>query len=49
MISFHENTPPVLYNSKRPHKSPELLKPAEYILRENKNCNMWWNVLYKTG
>ena len=26
----------VLYNSKRPHKSPELLTPVEYILRENK-------------
>ncbi len=32
----------VLYNSKRPHKSLELLTPVEYILRENKNCNMWW-------
>ncbi|EPD1819839.1 IS3 family transposase [Escherichia coli] len=31
----------VLYNSKRPHKSLELLTPVEYILRENKNCNMW--------
>lgn len=32
----------VLYNSKRPHKSLELLTPVECILRENKNCNMWW-------
>lgn len=32
----------VLYNSKRPHKSLELLTPVEYILHENKNCNMWW-------
>ncbi|HBQ6381210.1 TPA: IS481 family transposase [Klebsiella pneumoniae] len=32
----------VLYNSKRPHKSLELMTPVDYILRESKNCNMWW-------
>ncbi|MBZ8225583.1 hypothetical protein H5Q63_25575, partial [Escherichia coli] len=32
----------VLYNSKRPHKALALMTPVEYILRENKNCNMWW-------
>ncbi|ENW9131702.1 IS481 family transposase, partial [Escherichia coli] len=32
----------VLYNSKSPHKFLELLAPVEYILRENKNYNMWW-------
>ncbi|HBR4101714.1 TPA: hypothetical protein L9U11_005135, partial [Klebsiella pneumoniae] len=31
-----------LYNSKRPHKSLELMTPVDYILRESKNCNMWW-------
>ncbi|MBG8758032.1 IS481 family transposase, partial [Klebsiella pneumoniae] len=30
------------YNSKRPHKSLELMTPVDYILRESKNCNMWW-------
>ncbi|MFO5848576.1 IS3 family transposase, partial [Klebsiella pneumoniae] len=29
----------VLYNSKRPHKSLELMTPVDYILRESKNCN----------
>ncbi|MFM8141310.1 hypothetical protein PU651_26075, partial [Klebsiella pneumoniae] len=28
--------------SKRPHKSLELMTPVDYILRESKNCNMWW-------
>ncbi|NYX74654.1 IS481 family transposase, partial [Escherichia coli] len=32
----------VLYNSKRPHKALALMTPVEYILKENKNCNMWW-------
>ncbi len=32
----------VLYNSKRPRKALALMTPVEYILRENKNCNMWW-------
>lgn len=32
----------VLYNSKRPHKAFALITPVKYILRENKNCNMWW-------
>ncbi|HHT0573324.1 TPA: IS481-like element ISKpn28 family transposase [Klebsiella pneumoniae] len=32
----------VLYNSKRPHKSLELMTPVDNILRESKNCNMWW-------
>lgn len=32
----------VLYNSKRPHKAFALITPVDYILRENKNCNMWW-------
>ncbi|MTX87366.1 IS481 family transposase, partial [Klebsiella pneumoniae] len=32
----------VLYNSKRPHKSLELRTSVDYILRESKNCNMWW-------
>lgn len=32
----------VLYNNKRPHKTLALRTPVEYILRENKNCNMWW-------
>ncbi|MDZ3283989.1 IS481 family transposase, partial [Klebsiella pneumoniae] len=27
---------------KRPHKSLELMTPVDYILRESKNCNMWW-------
>ncbi|TKI26596.1 hypothetical protein FCN82_29150 [Klebsiella variicola] len=31
-----------MYNSKRPHKSLELMTPVDYILRESKNCNMWW-------
>lgn len=31
----------VLYNSKRPHKALALMTPVEYILKENKNCNMW--------
>jgi transposase InsO family protein len=26
----------VLYNSKRPHKSLELMTPVDYILRESK-------------
>ncbi|MDZ2306785.1 IS481 family transposase, partial [Klebsiella quasipneumoniae] len=26
----------------RPHKSLELMTPVDYILRESKNCNMWW-------
>ncbi|MCI5442354.1 DUF2303 family protein, partial [Escherichia coli] len=30
------------YNSKRPHKALALMTPVEYILKENKNCNMWW-------
>jgi transposase InsO family protein len=34
----------VLYNSKRPHKSLELMTPVDYILRESKNCNMWWTI-----
>ncbi|WP_252365703.1 hypothetical protein, partial [Escherichia coli] len=29
-------------NSKRPHKALALMTPVEYILKENKNCNMWW-------
>ncbi|MGR9563061.1 hypothetical protein ACTTDI_24815, partial [Escherichia coli] len=41
----------VLYNSKRPHKALALMTPVEYILKENKNCNMWWthtfNVAYQ--
>ncbi len=32
----------VLYNSKRPHKSLELMTPVDYILRESKIDNMWW-------
>ncbi|SAL93835.1 hypothetical protein KPHVMX_740001 [Klebsiella pneumoniae] len=36
----------VLYNSKRPHKSLELMTPVDYILRESKNCNMWWTHTY---
>ncbi|ENZ8018459.1 IS3 family transposase, partial [Klebsiella pneumoniae] len=32
----------VMYNSKRPHKSLELMTPVDYILRESKNYNMWW-------
>ncbi|MCI5333878.1 IS481 family transposase, partial [Escherichia coli] len=28
--------------SKRPHKALALMTPVEYILKENKNCNMWW-------
>ncbi|MEH9253354.1 IS481 family transposase, partial [Klebsiella pneumoniae] len=23
-------------------KSLELMTPVDYILRESKNCNMWW-------
>ncbi|MDI0783649.1 IS481 family transposase, partial [Escherichia coli] len=34
------------YNSKRPHKSLELMTPVDYILRESKNCNMWWTHTY---
>ncbi len=30
-----------LYNSKRLHKALALMTPVEYILKENKNCNMW--------
>ncbi|MCF7447188.1 hypothetical protein, partial [Escherichia coli] len=26
----------------RPHKALALMTPVEYILKENKNCNMWW-------
>ncbi|MCF0625621.1 IS481 family transposase, partial [Klebsiella pneumoniae] len=37
----------VLYNSKRPHKSLELMTPVDYILRESKNCNMWWTHTYR--
>ncbi|WP_249436316.1 hypothetical protein, partial [Escherichia albertii] len=25
-----------------PHKALALMTPVEYILKENKNCNMWW-------
>ncbi|MDZ0952215.1 hypothetical protein M2S99_26490, partial [Klebsiella pneumoniae] len=38
----------VLYNSKRPHKSLELMTPVDYILRESKNCNMWWTHTRRT-
>ncbi|MDU4362891.1 MAG: hypothetical protein E7I50_10315, partial [Klebsiella oxytoca] len=37
-------------NSKRPHKSLELMTPVDYILRESKNCNMWWtHTLNRSG
>ncbi|MGX3054304.1 IS481 family transposase, partial [Klebsiella pneumoniae] len=39
----------VLYNSKRPHKSLELMTPVDYILRESKNCNMWWTHTSPSG
>ncbi|MFZ8659775.1 integrase core domain-containing protein, partial [Klebsiella quasipneumoniae subsp. similipneumoniae] len=39
----------VLYNSKRPHKSLELMTPVDYILRESKNCNMWWTHTHHCG
>ncbi|MGR8819074.1 hypothetical protein ACPZ8L_19590, partial [Klebsiella variicola subsp. variicola] len=39
----------VLYNSKRPHKSLELMTPVDYILRESKNCNMWWTHTFCCG
>ncbi|MDV0903095.1 IS481 family transposase, partial [Citrobacter freundii] len=30
--------------------SLELMTPVDYILRESKNCNMWWtHTLYCNG
>ena len=37
-----------LYNSKRLHKALALTTPVEYILKENKNCNMWWTHTQQT-
>lgn len=28
--------------AKASRKALALMTPVEYILRENKNCNMWW-------